>query len=544
MTPTHSVVALAVALSITLGEPKQDQQELPQFRATVDRVRIDVIVTDEDGSFVTDLRPEELVLYEDGEPQPILGFQLVDLAAGETSDLGAERLGPGEVGAFQVGESSGPLAASDPDSLGAMIFLVDGPSLDMNVRARFSRAWAEILARTNEFDIPRAVYFISDVGEVEELAPLTLDVEALREAATAVGALPTYGPRWSQRFREMLEDIGNSMGGRRNASNLIAARYAAEDRARSIATLELLAAFCDALVARPGRTALVLISTGIMLTEEGPASALIAASQELSSEYLGADAATEKPWGYLSPDPRLLDLQNEVHEAANTANVSIYSIDPTPLGELRGAGYDATAEQGWEADLLGSAQVQSALEGTRDSLRNAAEATGGKALIHWTDVEAALEEIRIDTGRFYLVTYAPAAAEKDGEYHDVRVEVLRPGVTVRERGGYVAIPDDLKEERTISAALALPGAVRELQVEAEAYLTWTTQGQAIVQIAVNIEGEVTQGMIESGSRVELHLVVLDSDRNIVRQTSQGGRSSSFSSVPATARRVATLHFHL
>jgi hypothetical protein len=92
---------------------------------------------------------------------------------------------------------------------------------------------------------------------------------------------------------------------------------------------------------------------------------------------------------------------------------------------------------------------------------------------------------------------------------------------VRERGGYVAIPDDLKEERTISAALALPGAVRELQVEAEAYRKWTTQGQAIVQIAVNIEGEVTQGMIESGSRVELHLVVLDSDRNIVRQTSQG-----------------------
>ena len=512
-------------------------QEEPHFRAVVDRIRIDVIVTDEDGNFVTDLRPEEFVLYEDDDPQPVMGFQLVDLTAGEVTDLAPEGFELGGVGAYRPGETDATVPTTDPSALGAMVFLVDGPSLDMNVRARFSQAWAEVLSRTDDFNIPRAVYFVSNVGQVEEIVPLTFDVEALSEAATAVGALPTYGTQWSQRFRDMIEDMENPRSPNAGGSDLRAGNFAAEERARSIGILELVKRFCDALSARPGRTALVWVSSGVMLTEGGPASAMLAAEEEAMGGELGTRAARNQQWGYFTPDARLLDLQNELHEIANSANVSIYSIDPTSLGQLRGAGFDVSvggnvavsggdAREGGgrsvpDADLMSSPPVQTALEGMRDSLRNAAEATGGKAMVHWTDLESALEEIRDDTSRFYLLTYAPPAAYKDGDYHEVRVDVLRPGLTVRERGGYVAMPDDLKDERMIGAALALPGTVTELQVEAEAYRKWTTQGQAIVQIAVNIEGEVTQGMIESGSGLELHLVVLDSDRNIVRQTSRG-----------------------
>jgi VWFA-related protein len=316
----------------------------------------------------------------------------------------------------------------------------------------------------------------------------------------------------------MIDDVMNprNLG---TSSALRAASFAAEERDRSIFTLELVTAFCDALSARPGRKALVWVSTGIMLTEGGPASAMLHAISGDLGFLAGADEPL--PWGHISPDPHLLDLQNELHEIANSANVSVYSIDPTSLGEMWGAGYDISFRSGEAVAVVDSPVVQTAVEGMRDSLQNAAEATGGKAMIHWTDIEAALDEISDDTSRFYLLTYAPAAASKDGAYHEVHVDVLRSGVTVRERGGYVAMPDELKEERTISAALALPGTVTEIRVEAEAYRKWTTQGQSIVQIALNIEGNVTQGMIESGSGLELHLVVLDSDRNIVRRTSQG-----------------------
>ena len=514
---TPFVILLLALAPLQTGQAPAQQQ--PAFEATVDRVRIDVIVTDEDGNFVPDLRPEEFVLYEDGDPQPIRGFQLVDLAAGEVLDLSGEGFDLGEVGAYRPSEDPVPSTTTDPETLGAMVFLIDGPSLDMNVRARFSEAWAEVLSRTDEFNIPHAVYFISNVGQVEELAPLTLDVEALREAATAVGALPTIGPQWSGRFRDMIDDMTNPRSSPIPPA-LRAASIAAEERDRSSYTLELVTAFCDALSARRGRTALVWVSTGIMLTEGGPASAIVQAMYG-EIDFVVGGGKDPLPWGHINSDPRLLDLQNELHEIANSSNVSIYSIDPTSPGDLRGAGHDVIFRSGDAAAIVDSPVVQSSLEGMRDSLQNAAEATGGKAMIHWTDVEAALEEIGNDASRFYLLTYAPAAASKDGDYHEVRVEVHRPGLSVRERGGYVAMPNDLREERTISAALALPGTVTEIEVEAEAYRKWTTQGRAIVQIAVNIEGEVTRGMIESGSGLELHLVVLDSDRNIVRQTSRG-----------------------
>jgi VWFA-related protein len=544
--------SLAFASAPYLSAQQQSAEQealLPQrpadFRAVVDRVRIDVIVTDEDGNFVTDLRPDEFVLYEDGDPQPVMGFQLVDLAEGEVTDLAASFEIDG-VGAYRPGEPGATVPTADPSALGAMVFLIDGPSIDMSVRARFSQAWSNVLEQTDGFDIPRAVYFINNVGEVEEIAPLTFDVETLRESAETVAALPTYGTQWSQRFRDLITDMESARAPDARGSELRAGGFAAEERQRSIATLELVTQFCDALAARPGRTALVWVSTGVMLTEGGPAAAMLAAQQDAAGGELGARAARNQPWGHFTADARLLDLQENLHEIANSSNVSIYSIDPTSLGDLRGAGYDASVGRGvisvaatdtpeavqpgdrGERDtslpdgaLLSSSVVQDALEGMRDSLRNAAEATGGRAMVHWTDLESALEEIRTDTSRFYLLTYAPPSEYRDGEYHDVRVEVLRPGLTVRERGGYIAMPEMLKEERTINAALALPGTVTELQVEAEAYKKWTTQGQAIVQIAVNIEGEVTEGMIESGSGLELHLVVLDSNREVIRQTSRG-----------------------
>jgi len=65
----------------------QSPGQRPQFEANVSRVRVDVIVTDDDGNFVEDLRPEDFVLFEDDEPQPILYVQLVDLGSGRVIAL-------------------------------------------------------------------------------------------------------------------------------------------------------------------------------------------------------------------------------------------------------------------------------------------------------------------------------------------------------------------------------------------------------------------------------------------------------------------------
>jgi len=55
------------------------QTQRPQFRSSVTQIEVDVSVTDGDGKFVKDLRPEDFEILEDGQAQTLSGFSLIDL---------------------------------------------------------------------------------------------------------------------------------------------------------------------------------------------------------------------------------------------------------------------------------------------------------------------------------------------------------------------------------------------------------------------------------------------------------------------------------
>ncbi len=543
-----SLVALMVVALPLVGLDLAGQQA-PIFEATVARVRVDIIVTDEAGRFVEDLRLEDFLVYEDGNQQAVQGAQLVDLAEAKVTNLTSDSGEQGSPEAVELAEAAAirgaAVSGASASNLGAMIFLIDSPSLSQATKARFSDAWGEILDQVEALQVPRAAYMIDSVGRVEELVPLTFEVDSLREAAEAIRAAPTFGTSIHTNLIELAEDLGSDTrfdSGKAQALYMMAQGLEFEERARSLGTLEMLTRFCEALVSRPGRTALVWVSAGVKNTEGGPFTALVAEYIE-AAELLAADPSDlsrdsgSVQWGYSSPDSMIRERQRELHHAANSANVSIYAVDPTPLAGSRSLGIDVRARTLASSQLLSSPTVQGSLDGLSDVLKDAATATGGKAAIHATDLRATLDEIERDSSRFYLLTYAPPPPRGDGEYHEIHVEVRRPGLTVRERGGYVDLPADERDRRAIAAALALPGIVTELRVQAEAYRKWNTQGQAVVQIAVNIDGEVTAGMIESDSQLELHLLVLDSNGEIVRETARAIQATpgltSYGTVTAT-----------
>jgi len=175
---------------------------------------------------------------------------------------------------------------------GAMVYVIEANRLGYWERRRFTRGWVSLLEQTEAFNFPRAVYIIDFLGRLRELVPLTNDVEQLRgigkelfeavyypdspvgEGVSSEGA-PEGIPTAEFSFAELLQKI--------------------EDRTSGLNTLDILTLVCNSLAGRQGRSALVWVSPGLRL-------------QPNPREV----------------DPILIDRMEQLQQACNSANVSIY----------------------------------------------------------------------------------------------------------------------------------------------------------------------------------------------------------------------------
>src|SRR5262245_30439745 len=84
-----SIVITALCCTATLsgqqtgpgGAPPNSQT--PTFRLQVEYVEVDARVTDSKGNFVRDLTRDDFQILEDGKPQPLAAFSLVDIPSSQ-----------------------------------------------------------------------------------------------------------------------------------------------------------------------------------------------------------------------------------------------------------------------------------------------------------------------------------------------------------------------------------------------------------------------------------------------------------------------------
>jgi VWFA-related protein len=99
------------------------------------------------------------------------------------------------------------------------------------------------------------------------------------------------------------------------------------------------------------------------------------------------------------------------------------------------------------------------------SLARLAEDTGGSFHQDNSYVQP-LEKILRKPSAYYLLTYNMPAHKPDGSYHDIRVDITRPGVEFRHRKGYYAAKEEMTYENSkredILDALNAPGNMNEI----------------------------------------------------------------------------------
>jgi len=70
---------LTAGATLGAGQTQPPAPQAPTFKVEVDYVEVDALVTDQRGNFVRDLKKEDFQVLEDGKPQAITTFSIVDI---------------------------------------------------------------------------------------------------------------------------------------------------------------------------------------------------------------------------------------------------------------------------------------------------------------------------------------------------------------------------------------------------------------------------------------------------------------------------------
>jgi hypothetical protein len=169
--------------------------------------------------------------------------------------------------------------------------------------------------------------------------------------------------------------------------------------------------------------------------------------------HLGTLRDSRKTVLYLGLDysvgPETSTATRDVIQAANAANVAVYSINPQGL-------------------RVSGSNFRSGL------LANIAHGTGGESFLSNSPARA-MGRVMAQSSASYLLGYAPAPLRHDGAFHKIRITVQGPGLQVRARSGYLA-PDAAQRAaaRAAAAEAVLPPAIEEAFGE----LAWVGRPEA------------------------------------------------------------------
>ena len=367
------------------------------FRAEVNYVEVDAVVTDAGGRIVTDLTQADFEVLEDGRAQKVSAFSLVDLPI----ERGVQPLFAGapiepDVQANTVGDGR--------------IYLIVLDDL-----------------HTNFTNTPRVKRFLRDFIErnfgANDLA-----------AIVHTSGRATAGQEFTNNRRLLLEAVDRFTGRRARAEALEIAdslntslRDPSDDRQlRLLDPLEMERAY-------QARTMLTAVRDLASFLEgvRGRRKSMLLISEGIS--YNVYDVINNSSAGII------LQQANEAVAAATRANMAIYAIDPRGLGGFE-EGIEAS---GTPSDVLPGDfnMTRTLLDSQRlaqQSLQVLADETGGFAAVNRNDLAGAFERVVRENSTYYVLGYNTTNDRRDGRFRRIEVRVKRPGLQVRSRRGYVA----------------------------------------------------------------------------------------------------------
>lgn len=422
--------------------PIPQQQSAPKkpedvdvVRITTNLVQVDAVVTDKSGKVVTDLKPEEVQIFEDGHQQKITHFSY-----NVTATPPAERLPERAPKPAIVDKSAPPIptVTLKPEQVRrAMAIVVDDLGLSFESTHFVRQALKKFV--DEQMQPGDLVAIIRTSGGIGVLQQFTADKRQLYAAIERI--------KWYANGRSGVSAIaafesqppGSSSPGDDNTTDTNGTDELNQFREDiyAVGTLGALSYVIRGLRELPGRKSILLLSDGIkVFNRDDP-----------------------------SKSDRVQQALFKLTDQANRASVVIYTMDARGLQTLGLTAAD-------DVSGMSSDQIQQQMSNRRadffegqNGLNYLAQETGGIAIRNTNDLARGVKRVLEDQRGYYLIGYRPDASTFDPKtgrrkFHHLALKVTRPGkFNIRMRNGFFGVTDERQQSAPRTLAQQLIGAL-------------------------------------------------------------------------------------
>lgn len=425
------------------------------LRTTTRLVEVAVVATDKHGHPITDLKPEDLEIYDNGRPQKVKDF----------TQAGADVLTAPVSAAAQQGSADEAIATNRPaagtpaavlqQSGNTTVLLIDAAHVaffDLNN----ARSQTLQFLRTVPADERVGLYILRSYG-FQVLQEPTSDHELVAQKlakwmpsaqdlqnAQAEEQRNRQQIDWVHRASDLAYVNGNGEGAGSDASMSATGSGAIADAARppdaelrpmgdrpEEFALHLLVGVGRHLAAIPGHKTLVWVASDNVLADWTSSAA---GQEDNGNRFLNQASLRARETlneAHVSIYPLDVSQLETASISADLGNQLVKSLDPPLPGET----VPPPAPNGRYA-----AELHADTHPIQPEFRELAEATGGRALRRAGDIAGELTSIVADGRAAYLLSFTPDS-QADGKYHTLTVKCLRKDVKLRYRNGYLYSED-------------------------------------------------------------------------------------------------------
>ena len=386
----------------------------------VEVVNVDVTVTDRDGNPVLDLTKDDFELIEDGVPQKITNFYVVE---GSTlREEGAPRA--------IVARTETP-----PEFRRKILLVVDNNFMETAERNIALRKIEQYVS--SSFDAEWAMAAIGQGADIVQT--FTSDRAAIRAGFEKLRSLPTFYSK-QEIDRSILSDRGKkTMDFRTDYDYEGTVRFASREQTfRSLFTVQnttrAIGEMARAHSADVGKKYIILLTGGM----------------ESNTTFSAYEREGDQELRQLR-----LDIGKTVDglvHVANSANFTVHVINARTRGMAAPQHDVSNGSSGLRMENIlreGGGNQPIDTTDVDSTPLTIAEGTGGLYLPS-NDIVGSVRRIEQQTGNFYSLGYSPGH-HNDRAYHRINVKVKRPGLRVTNRAGYYGLSAEDRLEDMLRA---------------------------------------------------------------------------------------------